>query len=416
MKQIFSSPIKSMGLLLLLMVVGSQIYAQEGNFTVQIKQPVGDTIYVCPGKNIIFFAEGVNEDGSAFDPNQVTFSWDFGYEGQSQDGNTVSYKYPVGGHYILRLYTTNTEGAGAQNVPTVHVFVAIPPVFMGTRSDNFSICSGDPITLTGFVNPVPWDEGEFSFVNTHSATDFVWSGSNIVSDRHGVARTVPPLDEGHMDYVFRIQDNYGCFHDTSLTVYGVYAEYSVDPLLGEAPLDVIFSVDSSSNGGDESNISYRWESYERSSDTSNLLVSETETFTIERPGEYISRMISKYNQCTYRYDYDEFIQVDSSLLEIPNIFTPNEDGANDYFQVKAVSLRSLQGQIYNRWGKLVYEWDDWKTAEAGWNGKNMGTGANSPSGTYFYVIKARGWDWDYSLDGFKQYQDKVYTGSVTLLR
>lgn len=402
--------------LLLLSTLFSGVLAQEGNYTVLIRQPIGDTLYICPGKNLIFMADGQNEDASAFDPNQVTFTWDFGYQGYSQNGNTVTYHYPEGGHYLLRLYASSLNGNAAQNVPTIHVFVAMPPDFTGTRSDNSSFCSGNPITLTGFVEAKPWSGDDSPFVNTYEVSSFVWSGANMVSDRNGVGRTEPPLNEGHLKYVFRVQDNFGCFHDTTLTLYGVYAQYTIDPKTGEAPLEINFDVDSSSNGGNESSISYLWESYERSSDTTQLIRSETPLMTLERPGEYITRLIARYDQCTYRFDAEEIIKVDSSLLEIPNVFTPNEDGANDYFQVKSVSLQSFKGKIFNRWGKLVYEWDDWKTMEAGWNGKNMGTGADSPSGTYFYVIEARGWDWDYEVDDFKQYKDKIYTGSVTLLR
>jgi len=416
MKQIFSSLMNRFSILVLFMTSIFQLQAQEGNFTVQIRQPIGDTINVCPEKKIIFSADGQNEDGSAFDPNQVTFTWDFGYDNYSQDGNTVTYQYPAGGHYTIRLYASNLNGDAAQNVPTLDVFVAIPPSFTGTRSDNSSICSGNSITLTGFVNPISWDGDEYPFVNTHPVSEFVWSGSTIVSDRHGVARTEPPLNKGHLEYIFRVKDDFGCFHDTTLTLYGVYAEYSMDPVTGEAPLDIIFNVDSSSNGGNESNITFLWESYERTSDSADLLVATTEMFTFERPGEYITRMIASFDQCTYRFDSEEFVKVDSSLLEIPNVFTPNEDGANDYFQVKSISLKSFYGKVFNRWGKLVFEWDDWKTPEAGWNGKNLGTGAELPSGTYYYVIEARGWDWDNEADDFKLYKDKIYTGFVTLLR
>ena len=59
--------------------------SQEGNFRVRIKQPAVDTLRTCPGKAIIFMAEGLNNDGSSFDPNQAVFNWDFGYQGQSYE-------------------------------------------------------------------------------------------------------------------------------------------------------------------------------------------------------------------------------------------------------------------------------------------------------------------------------------------
>jgi gliding motility-associated-like protein len=110
--------------------------------------------------------------------------------------------------------------------------------------------------------------------------------------------------------------------------------------------------------------------------------------------------------------------VDSSLLEIPNVFTPNADGANDYFQVKALSLKSFSGKIMNRWGRVVYEWTDPKTPEKGWNGRNMNDGQPSPSGTYYYIISAVGYD-DKVYKGKVNKdtsEEKVYYGFLTLIR
>jgi gliding motility-associated-like protein len=417
MKQVCSCQLISLFVILLFSILPtSYLKAQEGEYTIHIRQPLGDTIFACPDKNLIFVAEGQNADGSAFDANQVNFTWSFGYGNESRNGNTITFKYPEGGHYILQLNATSLNGNAAQNVPVAHVFVSMPPYFSGTRSDESSFCSGEPITLTGFVTPRAWTGDDSPFENSYNLADYVWAGANVVSDRHGVARAEPPLNEGHHNYIFRIKDNFGCFFDTTLLLYGVYAEYTMDPLTGEAPLEVTFSVDSSSNGGFESSINYLYQFYERTKDSSDLLSTDTGVFSFEQPGEYITRMIASYDQCTYRFDLDQFIKVDSSLLEIPNIFTPNEDGANDYFQVKSLSLKTFHGKIFNRWGKLVYEWNDWKTPEAGWNGKNMGTGGDAPSGTYFYVIQATGWDWDNESEDYKAYKDKIYTGSVTLLR
>ena len=77
--------------------------------------------------------------------------------------------------------------------------------------------------------------------------------------------------------------------------------------------------------------------------------------------------------------------------------------------VKSLSLRYFHGRILNRWGRLVYEWEDWKTLESGWNGKQNGTGKDLPSGTYFYIIEATGWD-------DKPYKGGIYKGFLTLIR
>jgi gliding motility-associated-like protein len=82
---------------------------------------------------------------------------------------------------------------------------------------------------------------------------------------------------------------------------------------------------------------------------------------------------------------------DASKLEIPNVFSPNGDGINDFFQVKAQTLRSFNGMIINRYGRTVFEWTNWQDYEAGWDGKING-GSDASPGVYYFVIKAVGMD------------------------
>ncbi len=86
------------------------------------------------------------------------------------------------------------------------------------------------------------------------------------------------------------------------------------------------------------------------------------------------------------------IPVDNaSKLEVPNIFSPNGDGYNDFFQVKAQTLRTFSGIIVNRYGRTVYEWENWQDYEAGWDGKLSG-GTKATPGVYYFIIKAVGMD------------------------
>lgn len=81
------------------------------------------------------------------------------------------------------------------------------------------------------------------------------------------------------------------------------------------------------------------------------------------------------------------VTVSTSMLLVPNVFTPNGDGTNDEFRVLHRSLREFHCEIYNRWGKLVYRWDD---PNRGWDGTINGRPA--AEGAYFYVIRALGTD------------------------
>ena len=101
---------------------------------------------------------------------------------------------------------------------------------------------------------------------------------------------------------------------------------------------------------------------------------------------------------TARLDHCILVE-EKSEIEVPNIFSPNGDGINDFFQVKAQTLKEFKGVITNRWGRKVYEWTDWETYEAGWDG-NINGGSKAAPGVYFYSITATGFDGNvYEMEG-----------------
>jgi len=99
---------------------------------------------------------------------------------------------------------------------------------------------------------------------------------------------------------------------------------------------------------------------------------------------------------------------DCSELVLPNVFTPNDDGKNDRFKPKINGeISEYKIQIFNRWGKEVYESSD---AEDGWNGKNFNNGGENTEGVYFFIAY-------YTAVVFPQPDRKSkITGSVTLMR
>ena len=70
-------------------------------------------------------------------------------------------------------------------------------------------------------------------------------------------------------------------------------------------------------------------------------------------------------------------------LTIPNAFTPNGDGYNDYFKVTGKNIRTINAKIFNRWGQLLYNWID---INKPWDGKYKGKTVSD--GVYFYIITA----------------------------
>jgi len=79
----------------------------------------------------------------------------------------------------------------------------------------------------------------------------------------------------------------------------------------------------------------------------------------------------------------KIIKVKSDKLSIivPNVFSPNGDNFNDLFKVKHNAVKTFNAQIFNRWGKSLYLWND---VENGWDGTL--NGEKITDGTYFYLI------------------------------
>jgi gliding motility-associated-like protein len=70
-------------------------------------------------------------------------------------------------------------------------------------------------------------------------------------------------------------------------------------------------------------------------------------------------------------------------LFIPNSFTPNGDGLNDRFRIKAFdNYKILKFVIYNRWGSMIYNSTN---ATDGWDGNYKSY--PQPMGAYIYIIE-----------------------------
>ena len=70
-------------------------------------------------------------------------------------------------------------------------------------------------------------------------------------------------------------------------------------------------------------------------------------------------------------------------LALPNGFTPNEDGANDFFIIKGIeNYTKNHFTVFNRWGNLVYEKDNYHNE---WQGQNY-SGQILSDGTYYVII------------------------------
>lgn len=73
-------------------------------------------------------------------------------------------------------------------------------------------------------------------------------------------------------------------------------------------------------------------------------------------------------------------------VDIPNFFTPNDDGVNDVLTLSSPSDAPLILEIFNRWGQLILT----RSAPVvQWDGHNGFSGEPMPAGVYYYVLTAQ---------------------------
>ncbi len=222
----------------------------------------------------------------------------------------------------------------------------------------------------------------------------------------------------HQNYSIRVVDPTGCvvqdtFYTRAYSNPVVKIKTSSDTAYIQNP-HITFSFENLSKDTIQISNSY----WEFDGDQSSYSQPEV-AHTFDKVGTY-SAYLTVYNQQGCDTLFTHVVDVFPVDLFIPNVFTPNGDGYNDYFVIKAKDA-SQQGTksalkfdgavqqykplndyyekthlvIFNRLGRKVFESDNYKND---WDGGGL------PDGTYFYVLKCQ---------GFKD-KNVVYKGSITI--
>jgi len=161
--------------------------------------------------------------------------------------------------------------------------------------------------------------------------------------------------------------------------------------------------------------------YYASSETSDFMLVDSTSF-IHDPNEYnftfmteplsvvgcfsVTALDSLWNQSFFSNTVCVDIN-ECGRIWFPNVFTPNSDGKNDFFQADSInSVFKFDLRIFNRWGLIVYETED---PFFQWDGTDQNNNQDCATGVYFYegVVS------EYSLRGPIE---RRVRGNVTLLK
>ena len=165
---------------------------------------------------------------------------------------------------------------------------------------------------------------------------------------------------------------------------------------GDAPLLVRFAANASDLEAG-STLEWHFRHYEAQVVTSEITrYEDNPEFTFMEAGRNVAML---YVRTGYEVvDSASFeVTVNTSHLEMPNAFSPNDDGHNDIYGAKGAchpeasgryrSIVEFHGYIFNRWGQKLFEWTD---ISKGWDGTYNGSPCKD--GVYYVLVKARGAD------------------------
>jgi gliding motility-associated-like protein len=98
---------------------------------------------------------------------------------------------------------------------------------------------------------------------------------------------------------------------------------------------------------------------------------------------YTVSLVVQDNLGCYDTTTQQVVKLQSCYITVPNAFTPNGDGKNDYlYPLNGFLATNLEFQVFNRYGQLVFETRDWSKK---WDG-TIG-GRPQQTGTYMWTLR-----------------------------
>jgi len=322
---------------------------------------------LCSGLNATFANNSIGA---------VEYAWDLGDPTTDQDVSTMSnptWTYPTPGDYTVTLIT-NPGTVCADTATRVYQMYDDPMPFFTTPD---TLCGPSQITLMaeGSFYPtasVSWDLGVGADPNSVQGAE-----ATAIFGTSGMQQVTLTVTQGN------------CTEQVTAPVH-VFPQpeafFIPDPVSPQfIGTEVRFLDGSMIEGG--SIVSWEW--------TINGLQHSTEPNTAwlsAVPGDHmVTLTVATAFGCMH--DYAVIYRIMPADVEIPNVFTPNGDGQNEYFVIENAQYVKNTLTIYNRWGMPVHDVKDYK---------NNWRAIEVPDGTYYYVFTIQ--------------EGRTYTGHLTILR
>jgi gliding motility-associated-like protein len=299
-------------------------------------------------------------------------------------GGTIPYTFNWGGT-VATPDLLNINGGNYSLTVTDNNGCSLNHNFTVTELPGVSV-SGVPVNVLCF----PLQNGYITLNATSSFMPLQFNWSNGASTQN-----ISSLDTG--TYSVTVTDAHGCTASEAYHI-GNDSAFSINATPDEVTIDLGQTVTLNVQPVGSSFGSVLWSpGYALDCpDCISTTASPIESITYHVTGTDVNGCIA--------YDQVRINVVPKYVVFVPNVFTPNGDGANDYFEVfgNKEAWKQFHVEIFNRIGEKVYESNDMNFK---WDGTFKGVLQNSA--VFVYLVKVVYID---------NYSEKLFKGSVTLLR
>ncbi len=271
-----------------------------------------------------------------------SFIWDLGDGTTTTQPDSIIHTYEKPGVYniVLTAIDENTCLKEDFDYGTITVYEVDFAVI-----DSVSLCFGEgkPLSASGGVT-------------------YMWSPAEGLSSTSGPNPIASP--DTTSTYNVFITDQNGCTYEDSVKV-DVVPEIALDfQVIRDFNCESVHGlmVENSSTGVEE----ILWDFGDGTTSTETNPV-----HVYADSGAYEINVVATSQQCVE----NRTVPIHFADLFVPNVFTPNRDGRNDFFEI--LYDEPLQLKIFNRWGNELFSSENYQND---WNGADLA------GGVYYYEL------------------------------
>ncbi|MES2285827.1 MAG: PKD domain-containing protein [Bacteroidota bacterium] len=347
------------------------------------------SIGVCDGTSVQF-----NDASSIATPDVLqSWSWNFGDASLADINQNTSHLYAAANPYTVQLHVISNFGCVDSIAKPITInpnpvvnftgnpIIGCEPLCISFKDSSF-ISNGSNIFYT-------WDLGDGSPVSNSQIFEHCYVNDSVTAASFNISLTVTS-DSGCVGTLSK--NSYITVHPNPM------ADFSVDPQKTTVT-DPVFSLVDLSTGTDIWNWNF-------GDNTSSGLSNPPPHRYPGDTGTYVITLITSSQYGCADTTYKTVIVEGDFVFYIPNAFTPNGDGINDYFFGTGIGIIEYDLWIFDRWGNMIFHGDEIPAENSKWNGRVNSGKEEAQIDVYVWKVTLK----DMFGNGHK------YIGTVTLVK